>query len=361
MAQTRVALIGLGAVAREIHLPALADHPVATLIAVADPDPKSREVAAPQIAGARCYVDPESMLRAEQPDLVIIATPPQLHRDHCLLALRHGAHVLCEKPFMESLAEADEVIAVAASLGRVVAVNHQYRFLPFYSRPASQVRAGVFGRPYYAHAQQHMHLTREQESGWRGELHRRVLFEFGGHVVDLLTYFFGSEPVAVSARMPRVVSDDPTDVLVVLRLDYPNDRVATVVLNRASRGAPRYLDVRLECERASLRMSFGGVAEFRVGWSRERRRPTVRLSIARGGEAWAEADGRTWRLARALHEARPYATARLLSSVIEAIAAHAEPAVSAGYARSLLRIILAAYESAERGGELVSIAAADGP
>lgn len=358
MSRTRVALIGLGAVARDIHLPALANHPAATLIAAADPSSASRERAARQIGRTRIYADPDSMLRKERPDLVIVATPPHLHRDHCLLALHCGAHVLSEKPFMESLEEADEVIAAATAVGRVVAVNHEYRFLPFYSQPASQLQAGVFGRPYYAHAQQRMLVTREQEQGWRGELDRRVLFEFGGHVVDLLTFLFESDPIAVSARMPQIVSGDPTDALVVLRLDYPQDRVATVVLNRASRGAPRYLDLRLECERASLLMSFGGVAEFRLGWSRERRRPTVRVSLARGGEAWAEADGKCWRVARAPREARPYATARLLSSMIEAIETDSEPVVSARYARGLLRVILAAYESARREGELIRLSAA---
>lgn len=355
MAAARVVLIGLGAVAREIHLPALAKHPRARLVAAADPAPAGRAHAARVAPSARLYADAEAMLLAERPDVAIVATPPDTHRDLSLLALRHGAHVLCEKPFVPDLAAADAVIAAAAAAGRRVAVNHQYRYLPFYAEPARRLRAGAFGRPYLAGVQQRLFVTPEQESGWRGELRRRVLFEFGMHVLDLLAFFFGGQPLAVSARTPRVLGADPTDVLVVLRLDYPGERVATVVLNRVSRAPTRYLDLRLECERASVRTSFGGCAEFLLGWSPRRRRPTARLSLARGGEAWGEADERTWCIARSVREGRPAATADLLTAFLGAIAEGREPAVSAGYARRLLQTVLAAYESAERGGELTRL------
>lgn len=355
MSLARVGLVGLGAVAREIHLPALAGHPRARLVAAADPATGALEGAARATPSARLYRDAEAMLAAERPDVAIVATPPHTHRDLCLLALHYGAHILCEKPFVAALAEADDVIAAADAARRQVAVNHQYRYLPFYREPARRLRAGELGRLYFVHAEQRLFLPPEREFGWRGELRRRVLFEFGMHVLDLLAWFFGDDPLAVSARMPRVLAGDPTDVLVVLRLDYPDDRVATVVLNRASHAATRYLDLRLECERASIDAAFGGVAEARVGWSRERRRPTFRLSLARGGEAWAEAGGRARRLARAAREARPAATAAHLDALLTAAATGVEPPVSARYARRLLRTVLAAYESAERDGELVRL------
>ncbi len=355
MAPVRVALIGLGAVSRDIHLPTLAAHPRATLIAAADPVASGRAYAASVVPSLSLYQHAEAMLSAERPDLVVVATPPHTHGELCLLALHHGAHVLCEKPFVGSLAEADDVITAARIGQRQVAVNHQYRYLPFYRKPARRLRAGAFGRLYYMQAQQHIFVTPDQEVGWRGELRHRVLFEFGMHVLDLLNYFFESDPIAVSARMPRVLPRDQTDALVVLRLDYPGERVASVVLNRVSRAAPRYLDLWLECERASIRTAFGGVAEVRLSWSSERRRPTFRLSLARGGEAWAEAGGRTWRLARAGREARPAATAAHLTALLDAVAAGVEPPVSARYARGLLQTVLAAYESAERDGELIRL------
>ncbi|MBA2446827.1 MAG: Gfo/Idh/MocA family oxidoreductase, partial [Chloroflexi bacterium] len=299
MAAARVGLIGLGAAAREIHLPALARHPRATLVAAADPAPEGRAHAARVAGSARLYQDAEAMLMAERPDVAIVATPPHTHRDLCLLALRYGAHILCEKPLVDSLAEADEVIAAAETAGRLVAVNHQYRYLPFFREPARRLRAGAFGRLYYAQAQQQMLLTPAQEAGWRGELHRRVLFDFGIHVLDLLSLYFESDPLAVSARTPRVLTGARSDVLVVLRVDYPEERVATVVLNRVSHAPTCYLDLRLECERASIHTTLGGGAEACLGWSRERQRPTFRLSLFRGGEAWAEAGGRARRLARA--------------------------------------------------------------
>jgi predicted dehydrogenase len=356
LGRTPVALIGLGAVSRDIHLPALANHPAANLVAAADPD-RSRHAHAARVApGARLYASADALFVSERPELVIIAAPPQAHRDLCLLALRSGAHVLCEKPFVESLDQADEVMAAAQAAGRHVAVNHQYRYLSIYSETSRRLRRGDFGRLYLMQAQQRMFVTSEQEPGWRGELRRRVLFEFGMHVLDLLSCFFESQPVSVSALMPRVLKGDMTDVLVLMQLVYPQDRVASVTLNRASRGSRRYLDLRLECETAALDISFGGVAESRLGWSSERRRPTFRLSVARGGEAWMESDGRCVRVVRAAQEERPAATAAHITAVLDAVAAGEEPPVSAAYARSLLRTVLAAYASAEQGGALMPIA-----
>ncbi len=351
----RVVLIGLGAVARDIHLPALCRHPRAELVAAADPDPEARALLARRARRARLYESADAMLATEQPDVAIIATPPHTHSDLCLMSLGYGAHVLCEKPFVSDLDQADQVMAAAEAARRVVAVNHQYRYLPLYAEPLRQLHQGIFGRLYYVEARQQMLVSPGQESGWRGELRHRVLFEFGMHVLDLLTCFFGSEPLAVSARTPRVLPGSQTDALVVLRLDYPDERVATVVLNRASQAATQYLDVRLECEQASVRMAFGGIAEARLGWSPERNRPQFRVSLARGGEAWAEAQGHAWRLVRLAREGRPHATAALLDQLLDAAVSGKEVAVSARYARELLRIVAAAYSSAEQGGELVRL------
>jgi predicted dehydrogenase len=350
-----VALIGLGAVSRDIHLPALVGHQSAELIAAADPDPAGRDYAAHKAPAVRLYQNAESLLAAERPALVIVATPPHTHRDLCLLALRYGAHVLCEKPFVNNLAEADEVIAAAQAAGKQVAVNHQYRYLPIYAETARRMRRGDFGRLYFAQAQQQMFVTPEQETGWRSELRRRVLFEFGMHVLDLLSFFLGDDPLAVAAQMPRVIKSDSTDLLVVLQLTYPHERIASIVLNRLSRATRRYLDLRLECEGASVDIAFGGVADARLGWASERRRPTFRLSMARGGEAWVETNEGSARVVRGAQEGRPAATAALLSELLEDIAGQQEFPVSGRYARRLLWTVLSAYESADRGGELVRL------
>ena len=117
MSKMRTALVGLGLVVEQIHLPACAAIPELELVAGCDPSPVRRSWAEKR-GVPTTYPDAVMLLEREKPELVLIATPPDTHRDMCLLALKYGAHVLCEKPFVAQLQEADEVVAAArATLG----------------------------------------------------------------------------------------------------------------------------------------------------------------------------------------------------------------------------------------------------
>jgi predicted dehydrogenase len=82
----------------------------------------------------RGYCDIGVMLREEQPNVVDICSPPQLHAAHCRAALESGAHVLCEKPFVfdprstwdELLIEARDLVDLATKSGLQLAVCTQY-------------------------------------------------------------------------------------------------------------------------------------------------------------------------------------------------------------------------------------------
>src|SRR3982751_6413122 len=87
----RIALVGVGKIARDQHMPALAADPRFALVACA-----SRNAT---VEGVENFADLESML-AKVPDLdcVSICTPPQAHFAAALTALCAGKHVMLEKP-----------------------------------------------------------------------------------------------------------------------------------------------------------------------------------------------------------------------------------------------------------------------
>lgn len=348
MTPTRTALLGLGLVAEQIHLPACALVPELDLVAGCDPRPERRELA--RLRGVQAvYEDAEALLAKERPELVIIATPPNSHRDLCLLSLRQGAHVLCEKPFVRSVAEADEVIAAAERGGQSVAVNNQYRYLNTYREAREALARGKFGRPYLIQAWQQMHHLPYKEKNWRGNLVQSTLYEFGSHPLDLFSYFFDALPESITAHAPKVRGDTEADVLVQATLRFPGDRLATLLMNRVSHAPGRYLEMRVDCERASLRLSFGGVARFAVDWSRKAGRPVFRASLVKGGEARVEQGGRSRVLARDRREARAAATAALLREMIAGIRAGRMSLDPVRHARELTRTVFAGYESARLG------------
>ncbi len=89
-------------------------RPAIEVVAVADPDPGGRATAAARSGALRQYADYRDMLEKEKPDLACIA--PRWTAEHHamgLAALNSGAHVYLEKPITETLAQADDLLAVA--------------------------------------------------------------------------------------------------------------------------------------------------------------------------------------------------------------------------------------------------------
>src|SRR5262245_21894864 len=88
--------------------------------------PRKRGTSPSTMTSTRC-----SAARANA-NVVVIGTPPDSHASYCLKAFGAGAHVICEKPFVSSLEEADRVIAASEAAGRRIALNHEFREMPIF-------------------------------------------------------------------------------------------------------------------------------------------------------------------------------------------------------------------------------------
>jgi hypothetical protein len=135
-----------------------------------------------------------------------------------------------------------------------------------------------------------------------------------------------------------------------MTLHFPDERLATLAFNRVSRAPERYLEMRLDCEKASLRLSLGGVARASVSINRYENRvqPTVRLSYVKGGEARAEVGAQSTVIAKEPKSAFASATAAHLREILVAIRQPTITHERAYHAREILRTIFAGYESNRR-------------
>lgn len=116
------------------------------VVAVADPDPAGCARAAAASGAAAQYADYREMLERERPELVSIG-PRWTDQHHAMVshALRCDAHVFVEKPFTQTLAEADDLIALAARQRLRIVVAHQMRLAPNILELARQLEAGRLG------------------------------------------------------------------------------------------------------------------------------------------------------------------------------------------------------------------------
>ncbi len=354
----RTAVIGLGKVAERIHLPACKSVSEIELVAASDTSEERRRSMKEQFSIPNVYADSLEMIEKEKPDLVMIGTPPEFHKDLCLAALRSGADVLCEKPFVLTLEDADEVVAEARKTGKRLAVNTQYRYMSTYKAARDSIASGEFGNLYFINCWQQMYHPPifEGKESWRSSLKQSTLYEFGSHPIDLICTFFGELPIDVYANIPKVNSEYDSDVFVQMTLRFSNDRLATLVLNRVSHAPEKYLEMRLDCQKASIRISLGGVARAGVELSRHKgtNRPAFRMSFVKGGEARVESGGSTRVLAQERSPAFASATASHLRTFLKSDSGGSTEFDTVEHARNVLRVIFAGYESA-RTGQIVKL------
>jgi predicted dehydrogenase len=348
----RLAVAGLGAVTREIHIPAYTKlREKIALVGGCDPQPGARTTFRGQHPSIPVFEDFDEMLRATDPEIMAICTPPFLHHAQCLAALKHGCHVFCEKPMVETLAEADEIIASANAAARTVVVNSQFPFMKIHTAAKAYLGKPDFGRLLFLHASQTFRPTPSTEASWRGEMARRLGFEFGVHVFELIRFFFEEDPVRILAHMPNPTKGK-ADVLNIVSLEFSGGRAATILLDRLCKGPEHYLDLRLDGEFGAISTSIGGELGIEAGLHTRARRPYFAFRFVKGGKAVWQDGNRSRILAKDEINPFAYATAVHLGNFIDALAQNKTPAGTALDHRKTLALIFAAYDSAAMGASV---------
>jgi predicted dehydrogenase len=346
----RVAIIGLGAVTRNLHLPAysrLKDE--LAVVGGCDPDCAAAKLASEKWHLRELFESPQEMLEKTRPDVVSVCSPPALHREHCLLALERGCHVFCEKPFAENLQQADEILQASRRAGRLVVVNNQFPYMNIYQASKQMIGTAAFGRLLYLHAWQTFRPTDLTEASWRGKLQRRLCFEFGVHVFELVRFFFEDTPARIWAHMPRPNSEIQADLINVVSLEFSDGRAASLVLDRLSKGPEHYLDMRLDGEFASIHTSIGGQVRFEAGVHTKERRPFVGFRFVQGGKAVLQNGNRSKLLAKDGLNPFASATAHHFRNFLRAVREGGTPPGVASDNRKTLAMVMAAYDSADAG------------
>lgn len=131
----RVAVIGLGSMGMR-HIQAVKNLGM-ILCGVADTAQQALEAAQSShgVAASACFTEAHEMLRTVRPQALVIATTAPTHAQFVLAAAGIGVrHILCEKPMATSLADADAMIDACKRARANLAVNHQMRFMPQYTR-----------------------------------------------------------------------------------------------------------------------------------------------------------------------------------------------------------------------------------
>ena len=137
----------------------------------------------------------DQILADPEIDLVDICLPPHLHLSACSAALQAGKDVICEKPLVASLAEADQLADMMQQTGRQVFPVFQYRYGAGAAKLQKLMAAGLAGTPLVGSLETHWHRDEayyavDWRGSWAGERGGAILGH-AIHIHDWLSFAFG--------------------------------------------------------------------------------------------------------------------------------------------------------------------------
>jgi predicted dehydrogenase len=140
--------------------------------------------------------DLDAMLTQTKPDLLFDVVIPSARRDVVMTGLRHGCHVLTEKPMAASLAEARDLVAAAKSAGRIHAVVQNRRYVEGVRRIREMIESGELGELTALHAD---FFIGAHFGGFREQMQDVLLLDMAIHTLDAARFMAGADPLAVYA------------------------------------------------------------------------------------------------------------------------------------------------------------------
>ncbi len=233
-----VGLIGAGGIANAHMKGYLAIPDAARVTAVADVVAENAQKRAEQAGGAKVFSDYREMLATADIDAVDICLPHHLHADAIVAAAAAGKHVLCEKPLCLTMEEAKRVRSAVEDSGITLMCAHNQLFLPPVARARALLDEGVLGKTYELRTTDSFFNNFNPENmGWRA--HRETsgggeLIDTGYHPTYLLLHLAGSAPVEVVSmvsthRLTHSEGEDSAQVLV----RFADGKVGTIVTSWA--------------------------------------------------------------------------------------------------------------------------------
>jgi predicted dehydrogenase len=236
----RVGLVGYGMSGQVFHAPFLHTSPLYDLVAVVERNQALAVQRYPYVQTERTI---QALLKRNDIDLVVITTPNETHYPYTEAALMAGRHVVLEKPFANSTAEAMRLVELSKSADNKLSVYQNRRYVGDFKTIKSLLKQGSLGQvhEYLCHFDRYRTEPREGNA-WREKPlpGSGVLFDLGSHLIDQALYLFGL-PQYITAQLkmqrPFSVVDDYFD----LRLDYANGTTAILKSSMLVREmGPRY-------------------------------------------------------------------------------------------------------------------------
>lgn len=219
----------------------------------------------------------EDAVRRADVDAVIIATPPDLHRDVALAAIAAGKHVLCEKPLARTAEDAATMLEAADRAGVVAHVGFNLRYAPALLQARKMMDERACGEIHHVSGRYFQDFARDpaRPLSWRYQAARGgsgALADIGSHLLDCARSLAG-EITSVSGMRRTVVAERPTSEGARARVDvddyaavlarFDSGALGTFEVSRVATGRKNQLALEIDGSEGSLAFDWERSNELR--------------------------------------------------------------------------------------------------
>jgi predicted dehydrogenase len=198
-----VGIIGLGYRARELVPCILQYGTEIRIVAGADPNVSVFKLFEQAVGTPlNCYTDGKRMLQHPDLDVIVVATPDHLHREHTLLALEAGKHVYLEKPMAINSTDAYAILDAACGANGILYVGHNLRQTTFLKKMKEIIASGAIGDVKSVWCRHFISYGGDAYfKNWHAEQRfvNSLLLQKGVHDIDAIHWLAGSYSECVSA------------------------------------------------------------------------------------------------------------------------------------------------------------------
>ncbi len=218
-----IGIVGLGSIARRMHLPVLSAFEDVNIVAAADIDERAGRKVVEKWGISGFYTDYAKMYEDVNLDIVFVCLPNNMHYEAVLNALKSGLNVFCEKPLGTSPEDAYELVKVSNEKGLILGVGYNKCFNQNYVRSRRIIKNLLLGKVVQVHGI----LVNPGPFGWSpnsawffDERSGGVLYDSGCHIVHLIHYILDDRITEVSADSTSTTGlDIPDNIVCTFRTD----------------------------------------------------------------------------------------------------------------------------------------------
>jgi D-apiose dehydrogenase len=325
MADLKFAVIGAGFWSK-FQIPAWREVTGAQLVALCDSDLAKAQAFAERFNIPRVYQNAEEMFQQETLDFVDIIAGVSAHAPLVALAAQYKVPVICQKPMAPDYATCERMVQTCRQAGIPFFIHENFRWQPPMRAIKDYLDAGRIGQPLRAQLQfGHGPLKFYSNQPYLKTDPHFVLPDMGSHFLDLARFFFG-EPHSLYCQYHRSRADFAGDDVVVVMLRT----AATICL--CEMGWFTNTKVYIEGTQGSLELSNDGVLSLNLNSEVCSRRYTPERY------AWTDPD----------YGFSPPSIVTCNAHLLDALKTGQLPETSAEDNLKTMRLVYAAYESAER-------------